>query len=358
MALTENATSGVHGIVLAGAYPDGHCALDQLTPRSLLPVAQQPLIHYVLRWMSDGGLRRVTICANSAARAVREGVDGRSFGMQVDYLEDWSPRGAAGCVRDAGSRTDAQTFLVADGTAVPVVDVDELLEAHRASDAAVTVVVGADSTRRLRPTGVYVFDRWTFQFVPEEGFYDIKEKLIPRLYAAGEKVSTHMASEIAPRVVNAESYLALNQWAIERAQSHVSAGDGFVTAGEALVHESATVHPSARLLGPVIVGARASIGAGATLVGPVSIGHGTSVGEGAVVSRSVVWNDCSVGTGAFVDRSMLADGTRVETLKLLVSTVRAEARQAAVPGGLTRRSGRALLAPFAAAFRPATTDHS
>jgi mannose-1-phosphate guanylyltransferase len=357
MAFTENVTPGVHGIVLAGAYPDGQCALDQLAPRPLLPVAQQPLIHYVLRWMSDGGLRRVTICTNSAARAVREGVDGRSFGMQVDYLEDWSPRGAAGCVRDAGSRTDAQTFLVADGTAVPVVDVDELLEAHRASDAAVTVVVGADSTRRLRPTGVYVFDRWTSQFVPEEGFYDIKEKLIPRLYAAGEKVSIHMASEIAPRVVNAESYLALNQWAIERAQSHVSAGDGFVTAGEALVHESATVHPSARLLGPVIVGPRASIGAGATLIGPVSIGRGTSVGEGAVVSRSVVWSDCTVGTGAFVDRSMLADGARVETRKLLVSTVRGEARQATAPGSVTRRSGRALLAPLAAAFRPATTDH-
>ncbi|HEX9188738.1 MAG TPA: NDP-sugar synthase, partial [Vicinamibacteria bacterium] len=194
-------------------------------------------------------------------------------------------------------------------------------------------------------------------FVPEEGFYDIKEKLIPRLYAAGERVSIHMASEIAPRVVNAESYLALNQWAIERAHVHVSAGDGFVTAGEALVHESATVHPSARLLGPVIVGPRASIGAGATLVGPVSIGRGTSVGEGAVVSRSVVWSDCRVGTGAFVDRSMLADGARVETRKLLVSTLRAEARQAP-PASLARRSGRGLLAPLAAAFWPPTTDHS
>jgi mannose-1-phosphate guanylyltransferase len=212
--MSKDATSAVHGIVLAGTYPDGQCALDQLAPRPLLPVAQQPLISYALRWMSLGGLRRVTICANSAARAVRDGVNGFPVGLQIDYLEDWSPRGAAGCVRDAGSRTDAQTFLVADGTAVPVVDVDELLKTHRASGAAMTVVVGADSAGRLRPAGVYVFGRWTFRFIPEEGFYDIKEKLIPRLYGAGEPVCTHTASEMAPRVVNAESYLALNQWTI------------------------------------------------------------------------------------------------------------------------------------------------
>jgi NDP-sugar pyrophosphorylase family protein len=356
--MSQQAPSRVHGIVLAGAYPDGQCALDQLAPRPLLPVAQQPLITYALRWMRDGGLRCVTICANSAVRAVRDGVDRSPDGLQLDYLEDWSPRGAAGCVRDAGLRTDALTFLVADGTTVPVVDVHELLDAHRAAEAAITVVVGADSAGRLRPTGVYVFDRWAFQFIPEEGFYDIKEKLIPRLYAAGETVSTHMAREMAPRVVSADSYLALNQWAIERARDHVSSADGFRVAGEAFVHESARVDPSARLLGPVLVGPRASIGAGATLIGPVSIGQETTVGEGAVVSRSVVWDGCRVGSGAFVDRSMLADGSRVETRRLVVSAVRADDQRTPAAGIPSARSGRALWAPLVAALRPATTNRS
>ena len=225
--MAENATPRIHGIILAGAYPDGQCALDQLIPRPLLPVAQQPLITYALRWMRSGGLRRATICTNSAARAIRTHLGPAAFDMGLDYLEDWSPRGPAGCVGDAGARTDADTFVVADGTAVPVVDIQELLEAHRASEAAITVVVGADSAGRLRPTGVYVFDRWAFHFIPEEGFQDIKEKLIPRLYAAGENVSTQMAHAVAPRVVNADTYLALNQWAIERAAHQVGSSDGF-----------------------------------------------------------------------------------------------------------------------------------
>lgn len=351
--MAENDTPRVHGIILAGAYPDGHCALDQLTPRPLLPVAQQPLITYALRWMRSGGLRRATICANSAARAIRTHLGPAAFDMRLEYREDWSPRGPAGCVRDAGAQTDADTFVVADGTAVPVVDIQELLEAHRASEAAITVVVGADSAGRLRPTGVYVFDRWAFHFIPEEGFYDIKEKLIPRLYAAGEHVSTQMARAVAPRVVNADTYLALNQWAIERAAHQAGASDGFQVAGEAVVHESAVVDPSARLLGPVLVGPRVSVQAGATLVGPVSIGPGTSVGRDAVVSRSVVWSGCGVGEGAFVDRCMLADGATIEPRSSVFSAVRAAGRpegsNARGPGRLGKRPWN----PIAAALRPA-----
>jgi len=353
--MSNSPIPGVHGIVLAGAYPGGPCSLDDLAPRPLLPVAQQPLITYALRWMGDGGLQRVTICANSAARAVRASIDRSTHGLHVDYLEDWSPRGAAGCIRDAGTRTEAQTFLVADGTAIPVVDIHKLLETHRASQAAITVVAAPDPAGRLRPTGVYVFDRWTFHFIPEEGFYDIKEKLVPRLYAAGETVVTHFAREMAPRVVNVDSFLALNQWAIERAVSHRSPADGFEPAGSALVHVSAHVDQGARLLGPAIVGPGASIGAGATLVGPVSIGEATSVGEGAVVSRSVVCRGAAIGAGAFVDRSMLGDDTRVGSRNVVVSTVRANPRRGGTRGAQARKVQRALWDPLVAALRPPVT---
>ena len=355
--MAEKATLRAHGIVLAGAYPGGQSALDQLAPRPLLPVAQQPLITYALRWMKGGGLSRATICANSEARAVRAHLNGSTIAMRVDYLEDWSPRGAAGCVRDAGIKTDADTFVVADGTSVPVVDLEELLDAHQAAGAAVTVVVGADAAGRLRPSGVYVFDRRTFDFIPEDGFQDIKEKLIPRLYGAGEHVSTHMARAVAPRVVNTDTYLALNQWAVERLSRVQDPADGFRASGDSVVHESATVDRSARLLGPVLLGPRVSVHAGATIVGPVTIGPGTTVGSGAVVSRSVVWSGCFVGEGAFVDRCMLADGAAIAPRSTAFAVLKVDDGRGAVNGQRPRKPGRALWDPIVAALRPATPHH-
>jgi len=344
-------SSRARGIILAGAYRGGRCVLDGLVPRPLLPVAGQPLVAYPLRWMATGGLRGAVVCANTEARAIGETLGDTACGLRLEYLEDWSPRGAAGCVRDAGVRTDATTFVVADGTAVPVVDLAGLLEAHRTSRAAVTVVVGAGRAGRLQPSGVYVFDRRALLHIPEGGYQDIKEKLIPRLYAAGEVVSTCVAQGLAPRVVDAETYLALNQWVLERACRLRGAPDGFRDVGEAVLHETASVDPTARLLGPVLVGPGASVAAGATLVGPVAIGPGTEVGCSAVVSRSVLWSECRVGSRSFVDRSMLADRAVVEPGSAVIHAVRTEARRER-----PRLADRAVRAPWAsilAALKPA-----
>jgi mannose-1-phosphate guanylyltransferase len=354
--MAENVAPKAHGIVLAGAYPGGQSALEQLAPRPLLPVAQQPLITYAVRWMKDGGLPHATVCANSEARAVRAHLSGSAIDMRIDYLEDWSPRGAAGCVRDAGMKTDADTFVVADGTSVPVVDLKELLETHQAAGAALTVVVGADAAGRLRPTGVYVFDRWCFGFIPEEGFQDIKEKLIPSLYGAGEQIATHMAHAVAPRVVNTDTYLALNQWAVERVSRDPDPQDGFRASGDAVVHESAAVDGNARLLGPVLLGPRVSVHAGATIVGPASIGAGTTVGRGAVVCRSVSWSGCLVGEGAFVDRCLLADGASIEPRSRAFAVLKVDDSRGRVNGQRPRNAGRLIWDPIVAALRP-TTSH-
>lgn len=350
--MVAKSTPLVQGIVLAGVYPGGSGALDSLAPRPLLPVAERPLIHYSLLWMRDAGLRSATICTNSGSRPVRAHLQAAGLEMSLDYAEDWNPRGAAGCVRDAALRSQADTIVVADGTSVPVVDAEELLAAHRASGAALTVVVAADAAGRLQPTGVYVFARRCFAHVPEEGFQDIKERLLPRLYETGETVSMHIARELSPRVTNTSSYLALNQWAIERSCRQAPVAEGFQLVGETLVHETARVEVGAVMLGPVIVGPRAVVHADATLVGPLSIGPGTSVAPGAVVCRSVAWSGCLIGEGAFVDRCVLADDACVEPRRSIHASVEIAPRRSRLSGQRQRRRF-SLAAPEFAPLRPA-----
>jgi len=319
----------IHGIILAGAYPRGDSGLDSLRPRPLLPVAERPLIAYALGWMRDAGLSRATVCTNVATRAVHTALGSVGFSLDVDYLEDWTPRGPGGCVRDAGVRTNADTFVVADGTTVPLVDLPALLEAHEASNAAVTVVVRAPSApgsgslaRALEPIGLYVFARRVLDHLPEGGFQDIKETLLPRLYRHGEHVRTYCVSETCPRAVSTEAYLALNQWVLERLPRLGSLAPGFRRSGDVIVHESASVAPSARLIGPVVLGRNCSVHARATVVGPAIIGAGSLVGPDAVVSRSVLWSGCVVHDGAVMDRCVAADAAVTAVGESLFSTLR------------------------------------
>src|SRR5262245_21961592 len=137
------------GIILAGSYNWGDSVFERLLPRPLLPVAQRPLISYGLQWLYEGGIGAVTVCANNGLKAVRARFAAEPPpGVCVDYYEDRLPRGPAGCLRDAALFCGADTFVVTDGTAIPVLPLDELLDTHRSSGAAVTVVVHDEEVRR------------------------------------------------------------------------------------------------------------------------------------------------------------------------------------------------------------------
>jgi NDP-sugar pyrophosphorylase family protein len=319
---------GTWGLVLAGAYLKGRSLFDRLRPRPLLPVAHRPIVSYPLHWLAAAGVQGITVCMNGESQEVRRAVEAEpDLGCPVAFLEDPSPRGTAGAARDAALATGAADFLVVNATAIPGLDPRTLLESHRAGDALVTVLVRREAVSAaesvgLGPTGIYVFRRRAFEYVPALGFQDIKETLLTKLHAAGERVATREVDDPGLRVLSADTYLAANESLIPRAvRGNVPAG--FHRLGQALVHASARVSPRARLVGPVIVGPVASIEEEATVVGPTAIGTGSEVGPSAVVSRSVLWDACAVGAGSLVDRSVVADGGFVSDGAQLYRALRA-----------------------------------
>ncbi|MFN7981768.1 MAG: NDP-sugar synthase [Vicinamibacterales bacterium] len=314
------------GIVLAGTHTWASTQFDSLLPRQLVPVAHRPLISYGLSWLEQAGVERVVVCGNRGTgplRSLLRSHDG--FGMQVLYLEDAMPRGAAGCAHDAAAASDGDTFIVTDGTSIPNVELADLLAFHRKSRAAATVVVHDDQHRGVQsglhtPTGVFVFERRALAAVPPRGFYDIKEHLVPRLRAAGEAVVMFASGRSAPRVLGASTYLAVNEWVVERLVSSRPEADrmapsrlawdapiGYTRIGESLVHSEASVAPDVIITGPVLIAAGARVQSGAVLVGPSSVGRNSVVEKGALVSRSAVWRRAVVGANAVADRTVVAD---------------------------------------------------
>ena len=301
------------GIVLAGTFPWANSAFDRLSPRPLVPVAQRPLIAFSLSWLRSAGICNVIVCGNRNSRALQSNVMQQfASDLQTTYIEDQMPRGAAGCVRDAGMSSDSQTFVITDGACVPDLNLDELLRAHGESGAAATVVVHEQPRRPGQvalpvPVGVYVFDRRVIELIAAHGFVDIKEHLIPDLVRAGEPIATFVVTSVMPRVLNAETYLAVNEFATQLLVTGWATLDGYDLHGESLIHRDASVSRDVTFVGPVMVGAGAAIESGAVIVGPTSIGLDVTVGAGALVSRSSLWRRSHVLSNAVVDRSIVAD---------------------------------------------------
>jgi NDP-sugar pyrophosphorylase family protein len=263
--------------------------------------------------MHREGIREVAVCGNRETRLLNERLERHvPRGLTVSYHQDPMPRGAAGSARDAALTSQADTFVVADATLIPNVNLHDLLSKHHESGACVTVVVQSgglhhgDSARRA-PSGIYVFSRRALDAVPARGFFDIKEELIPRLHAAGEQIIAFDATEDTPRVLDAATYMAANEWMVERLVRSSEERDGYVRTGEALVHRDAFVADDAALIGPVLVEPGARILAKAVVVGPTSIGRDATIESGVVVSRSVIWRRSTIAEGATADRCVVAD---------------------------------------------------
>jgi NDP-sugar pyrophosphorylase family protein len=320
-------------VLLAGTHAWRRTAFDQLLPRPVLPVGQLPLMAHPLRWLRAAGASRVTICANGLAPQLREHLEPvRHLLPALTFHEDQSPRGAAGSARDAALATDADLFVVADATTIPDVSLLRVLMEHQESGAALTIIVQPSTGARggcLVPTGLYVFSRRAFEYVPAAGYQDIKESLIPRLYAAGEIVLTSEAESQCPQVLDAKTYLAVSHRTIARSASPAGVIGDALFEGTTSIDPSARVSATALLVGPVLVGPGAQIHDEAVIVGPASIGADSVIERGALVSRSVIWDACTIGADASIDRSVLSTGVKVARGSRLVGAIHVAAQPAA-----------------------------
>jgi NDP-sugar pyrophosphorylase family protein len=270
--------------------------------------------------------------------------------MTVSYHEDPMPRGAAGSARDAAAASRARTFVVADGTTIPNIDLDSLLLKHRTSGACVTVAVYSEARRgHGEPCGTYVFDRRALDEVPAHGFCDIKEELIPQLYRAGERIVAFETAAPTPRVLDASTYMAVNEWLIEDLVRNGEEFDGYVRLGTGLVHRDAFIAGDAAIVGPVLVGPGARVLSGAVLLGPTSIGREATVERGGMVSRSAVWRRSTIGAEATADRCIVADDAVIERgSQILRGVVVADRRSDADVDWVAQQSlPRALRSPAA-----------
>jgi len=344
-------SSHATGIILAGTHPWTNSAFDTL-PRTLLPVAHQPLISYGLSWLHAAGVSEVAVCGNRETRLLQSRLSRHvPIGLRVSYHEDPMPRGAGGSARDAATTFDTDTFVVIDGTSIPTVDLTELLTTHRSSGASVTVVVHSEARGTANgpidvPSGIYVFERRALEQVPAQGFCDIKEKLIPQLYAAGHAIIPFVAKSATPRVLDAATYLATNAWMVEQIINGEGVRDGYRRTSQGLIHEDAVIADDASVVGPVIIGPGARVMSGAVVLGPTSIARDVTIEAGAMISRAAIWRRAVISEGAIVDGCIVTDGAVVETAaRMSHGEVIADRHSELLVDWQTRESRRAVKRP-------------
>ncbi|MBK8267432.1 MAG: NDP-sugar synthase [Planctomycetes bacterium] len=291
--------------MLAGSHAWHSGEFDACTPRSLVPVLNVPLILHTLNWLKQAGISTIVLCVNHEGHRFRRFFgDGAALDLDLYYQEDHLPRGPAGCAFDASQIVDADQFVVVEANSIHLLSLHDLLASHQDAGESGTVVVERSTQRNpqeeksFRPAGIYVLERTLLNHVPDCGFIDIKEWLIPELYRNDHGIHRFNAMRIAPRVHDIASYLQINYWALNEMikTAQVSTGPNFHCS--IVLDDNVQIAPSARIVGPCLIGRNTIIEEDVMIIGPTIIGRNCTIGSGAMVHNSVMWDRASVRPGA------------------------------------------------------------
>lgn len=268
-------------------------------PLPLLPLPGQTFIETLLRKMCRGNTVTCTVCTDGATYPIGEYARiGDSLPLRLGFHTEPIPRGSAGCLKACASHLDNNQILVAGDSLWLEDDPSWLVEQHVSSGNALTLFCTRDSgvssrntKGRLRPAGVFCCDPIVLEHIPEAGYQDIKEQLLPALRNAGLSVGAVVLEHGTCEVADWVTYMRAIEGSLTNGRLEER---GFrELAPDVWCGNDVDIASSARIVGPALVGHGCRLDADTLVIGPSIIGNGSHIETGSwllrVVTTDSVW---------------------------------------------------------------------
>lgn len=295
----------------------GRCPLASRLPTALWPIAGKPALELLLDHLADQNIKDVIIGSDGEYSLLKESL--KDFNrLKVKFLKQSLPIGTAGAIREGSRNVNADLVIVLPANIANPPDIDKLVNEHYENKADLSVVFNPDNSNGkafAQAVGIYVCSQAILKYIPKDGYFDIKEGLIPSLVQKGKDVRAMLLSSNAGVFNNRQEYLeavaatlADTKKINRKFKLHKHNGtepvwkDGDVD-----------IHPQARIHGPVAVMDRAHISKDATIIGSTLIGRNVTIGQGALVTNSVLWDGAKIGSNCRINACVVDANVQVNS---------------------------------------------
>ena len=189
--------------------------LDPLTqdvPKPLVPIANRPMMDILFERLSEIGVSDVVANTHYKGEQIIERYKNNQIGVNFSYVHEETLSGTAGGVKKCQFFFDkGEDFLVLSADGLSNADLKAGIEAHKKSDAIVTMgikkiameeipnfgvvvtdkkgfVTGFQEKPAIKDaksdcinTGIYIFNYKIFDYIPADTFYDFAKNVFPDL---------------------------------------------------------------------------------------------------------------------------------------------------------------------------------
>jgi len=308
------------GVVLAAGEGTRLRPLTSTRPKPMLPVANRPILEYVLDALVNAGITDLVLVVGYKRDRVQNHVGSTYRDVPVTYVHQEKQLGSGHALLQAREAVNGPFLTVNGDRVIDPETVENVLDSFNDTptmavrehpnaneypngavrldgDRVVELVEQPDGPYRLINAGVYAFPAGWFDRLAEtqrrDGDLYLPDAIVELATERGV-VGTRTEGLWVDITYPWDLLYATRQL--------LGAGrvDEQATEAGIYVHETARVHEDATLQAPVVVGPDAEIAAG-VVVGPdTAVGRNVTVEANATIERSLIGVDTRVGSGAIL----------------------------------------------------------
>ena len=305
----------IKAIILAGNRDFGCCPLASNLPIALWPIEGKPAIERLLVHLVKQGIDRAVICSNGDGSLLAESIHADNR-LELKFLDEQLPSGTAGCVRDAASGETDELLLVLPASMICPPKINVLISAHHKGRSDLTVMFnpGHVNSKMLGDAaGIYICSPGLLEHIPKEGYFDIKESLIPEMLRVGKTVHAAVLPNHVGNFQDWRGYLyAVANYLENTPKLNADLKLCKRNNSQAVwMAADSKVDPGARICGRVVIMGGTRISDGALILGPTILGRNVSIGKDSIVVESVLWDGAHVGPNCEIQRCLIDFNTAV-----------------------------------------------
>jgi len=221
-------------VILAGGKGTRLAPYTQILPKPMMPIGDRAILEVVLGQLSRAGISEVTLTVGHLASLMQAYFgDGSRYNLKISYAYEEKPLGTAGPL--AFVEGLIETFLVANGDILTLLDINQLITFHKEQKAVCTisshqrthkinlgVIEHDEGSNKVsgyieKPTmnflvsmGMYVFEPKVLDYIPKGEYLDFPN-LVNKLLEADELVACFPYNGYWRDLGNQEDYLAASE---------------------------------------------------------------------------------------------------------------------------------------------------
>lgn len=316
-------------IVLAAGEGRRLKPLTENTPKVMLPVANRPILHYVVDAIVGAGIRDIQMVVGYHSEKIRRYFgDGGRFGASINYSIQEKQLGTAHALYQA--KTDEEVIVLPGDNIISSECVKAMLDAgpnsilatysrdsskygvveHRRGEVISITEKPPNRSEDLVFTGLGRYDGSIFQHIRdamEDGIYDMTGAL-NRMKGLRAVISSCLWKD----AVYPWDLLELNSWAMKGIEREISGKvETSVIHGDVIIGDGTVISGGCYIRGPVVIGKNCYIGPNTVILGNTSIGDDVHIGAMGMIKNSIIMSSTSIRHRADMEDTIVGCGVEI-----------------------------------------------